>query len=126
MFKPSVTAVAIAVCGLSTAPVWAGYSHLYDIRQLPDGVFEVVVGVGPDTGNFWCGAGSYVLGDLNAATSTRIYVLRGRAGGAVKFALRAPADVGAVQSFSNSVEIVGNSLSASQARQHCYDKTIAE
>lgn len=110
----------------------AGYANNFNIYTLAPDVFEVVVKSGRAPGDYWCGAGSYVISQLSRPSNERIYVWRGRGASAgepgktsVQFSLTPPAQ-GGVNSVSNTVDLVGNTLSSAQARAYCYDRTIKD
>ncbi|MEX0284046.1 MAG: hypothetical protein AB3N23_05495 [Paracoccaceae bacterium] len=117
----SVTAATLI---LSASGALAGYTNAFDITLRGNGFFDVKSNVGPDTSIFWCGAGQSVR-----SSSQRIYIWQGRSGQGrdsfVRFGLTPPAS-GAVVAASISVDLVGNSLTAAQARQYCLDKTIPD
>ncbi|WP_425043905.1 hypothetical protein [Primorskyibacter sp. S87] len=117
---------------LSSAPLsaLATYGSRHDTTQLPNGIIEVISLKGPSAADYWCGAGQYAGAILGKPASTRIFVWRGRgpsSGGStrpsVQFSLDPPPG-GAVESMSNSVEIVGNQLSIAQAQNYCDERAV--
>jgi len=122
------------ILGLTTAALLAALPVTADNRSrveafpLPNGTFEVVAQFSEDA-LYWCGASVAAQG--LAGSTQRIYVLQGpgpssAAPGkrAVVFGLTPPAGAGA-PSFSNSVEVVGNSLTLVQARQTCNERSAS-
>lgn len=110
----------------------AGYANNFKVYPIAANVFEVVVKNGRAPGDYWCGAGDYVISQLSGSSSDRIFVWRGRGASAaepgktsVQFSLTPPQQ-GQVKSVSNTVDLVGNALSSSQAQAYCYDKTIRD
>jgi hypothetical protein len=110
----------------------AGYANNFKIYPVSANVFEVVVKSGRAPGDYWCGAGDYVIDQLSGSSSDRIFVWRGRGASAgepgktsVQFSLEPPQQ-GPATSVSNTVDLVGNTLSSAQARAYCYDRTIKD
>ncbi|SPJ29651.1 hypothetical protein [Falsiruegeria mediterranea] len=110
----------------------AGYANNFNVYPVAANVFEVVVKSGRAPGDYWCGAGVYVISQLSRSSSDRIFVWRGRGASvgepgktSVQFSLTPPQQ-GAVTSASNTVDLVGNVLSSAQARAYCYDRTIKD
>lgn len=120
--------VALTLAG-GTKAAQAGYANAYSVTPLPAGGFQITANISPGASSFWCGAATYAQSRLSQAATQRIYVTAARRthgdGSVVGFALTPP-ESGAVQSVSHSVDLVGNNLSVTQARQYCYDKTITD
>lgn len=110
----------------------AGVSDPNEIFVRPDNQFEVITQKSPAPSDYWCAAGTYAVSRLSKPVTQPIYVWRGRSDSqaqpgktAVLFAFTPPPG-GAVSSYSNSVDIVGNSLSVAQARQSCSDRLTSD
>lgn len=106
----------------------AGVSDPSEIFVRPDNQFEVLTQKSPSPSDYWCAAGTYAVRQLSKPVTQSIYVWRGRSDSqaqpgktAVLFAFTPPPG-GAASSYSNSVDIVGNSLSVAQAQQYCSDR----
>lgn len=96
---------------------------------MADGTFEVVAEFSEDA-IYWCGASLFTRLKLNRPVTQRIFVLQGPGPSrakpgyvAVRFGLSAPAGAQDVSTYSNSVEIVGNSLSVAQAQGGCTERS---
>lgn len=110
----------------------AGYANNFKVYPIASNVFEVVVKSGRAPGDYWCGAGDYVISQLSRPSSDRIYVWRGRGASvgepgktSVQFSLTPPQQ-GEVSSASNTVDLVGNALSSAQAWAYCADRTVRD
>ncbi len=97
---------------------------------LSDGTFEVVA-LWSESALYWCGA-SLAARDAGISESQRLYVQAGierssavPGARAVRFSPTPPAGVGNVSTFSNSVNIIGNSLTVAQAYQTCTERTAS-
>lgn len=121
--------LTVALCVGTASAALAGYANAFSIAPLSGDRFQVRANISPGTSTFWCGAASYAGQQLSLPGTQRLYVTDARSthseGSVVSFGLTPPTS-GAVQSVSNSVDLVGNNLSVTQARQHCYDKTIKD
>ncbi len=125
--------VAAALCGplIAFAPelAQAGNESRSEAHPLPDGLFEVIADFS-ESAIYWCGAGTYAQNVLGRAQSDRIHVWRGPAPSqakpgrkSVQFGLDAPPGTKSGSRFSTDVKIIGNSLSVSQAREKCNERT---
>lgn len=122
---------AIAVTSLSlalTPPAYGGNESRYRAFDLGDGTFEVVADFS-ENAIYWCGASLFARDTLGRPVTQRIYVLGAPAPSraapgerAVRFGL-APPSSGAVSSYTNSVSVVGNALTVSQAFGGCSERT---
>ena len=115
--------------GLGVSAALAGNESRYEAFDLRDGSFEVVAEFS-ENAIYWCGASLFTTKRLGQAMTTRIYVLqapgpsRGKPGHvAVRFGFVPPAGQDQVSTFTNSVKIVGNSLSAAQAFGGCSERS---
>lgn len=113
---------------LAMAPALAGNESRYRAFDLGDGSFEVVADF-TENAIYWCGASIFARNTLGRPINQRIYVLqapspsRAQPGEvAVRFGLTPPAS-GAASSFTNDVSLVGNSLTVSQAKGGCTERS---
>lgn len=96
----------------------------YSVAAGPDGTFDVTAERSGGDDVYWCGASEYARRELGASSSDRIYAW-GRTGNrTARFSLQAPAS-GPVQSFSVSLDEVGNNLSVAAAYQYCLNVSIS-
>ncbi|MFY9212922.1 MAG: hypothetical protein WAO69_17550 [Aestuariivita sp.] len=120
----------LAATVLATLPAHADNRSRVTAYVLSDGTFEVVADFTEDS-LYWCGA--YLAASRAAAAGTqRIYVLQGVAPSrsvpgkpAVRFGLTPPPQGAASGGFSNSVELIGNSLTLVQAEQTCRERSAS-
>lgn len=111
--------------GLSWVPAKADTGFDYSVVAGPDGTFDITLKrAGGDTA-FWCAASEHARRELGASGSDRVYTWGRTATRATRFSLKAPAS-GSVQSFTVSLDQVGNNLSVASAYQYCLNVTIAE
>jgi hypothetical protein len=72
----------VIAAGALMALPQAGHAFTADNRlkvaQVDAHTFEVIAQPGTGTVQFWCAAGDYAFGALNADTSQRVYLVRGR------------------------------------------------
>ncbi len=101
-----------------------------DAFVLSDGTFEVVAEF-TENAIYWCGA-SEAAREAALPNTQRLYVLSGPAPSqavpgarAVRFGVTPPAGTTSGSSFSNSVDVVGNSLTVFQARQTCNERSAS-
>ena len=120
----------------SAALVFMASSALADNRSrvdafvLNDGTFEVVAEF-TENALYWCGASEAAR--IAALPNTqRLYVLNGPAPSqavpgarAVRFGVTPPDGGASGSSFTNSVNVVGNSLTVFQARQTCNERSAS-
>ncbi|MFC3615811.1 hypothetical protein ACFORG_18835 [Lutimaribacter marinistellae] len=123
---------AIIAFMLTPLPGLAGYASSYEVYPVSPESFEVVTTKGPAAGDYWCGAGQFTIAQLGRSSTQDIYVVRGRGASSsapgetsVLFSFQPPAG-GEVESLSNSVDLIGNALSAAQAQAYCFDRTIKD
>lgn len=124
------TAGAACALTLTSLAAQAGNQSRAEAFRLADGTIEVVAAFSENQ-LYWCGAS---LAARSVASGTdRIYVLQGPAPStavpgrtAVRFGLNPPAQAGNVASFTNSVELVGNSLTVVQAAQTCNERSVSQ
>lgn len=109
----------------------AGNESRYQAFPLPGAEFEVIAEFS-ENAIYWCGAAEYSLRTLSKPTTQRIYVVQGPSGStarpgetAVRFGFQPPPGGGNVSSFTNDVAIVGNSMSLTQARQGCTERSAS-
>lgn len=124
--KISLLTVAMIFGGFAAQ---AGNESRSKAYPLQNGQFEVIADFS-ESSLYWCGAGTYALKTLSRPISDRVYVWASPSASAVqpvrksvRFGFQPPPGVGAVSSISTDVAIVGNSLSVSQARETCNERT---
>lgn len=111
--------------GLLWTPVKADIGFDYSVAAGSDGTFDITLKrAGGDTA-FWCAASEHARRELGASGSDRVYTWGRTATRGAKFSLKAPAS-GPVQSFTVSLDEVGNNLSVAAAYQYCLNVTINE
>lgn len=122
----SALSAAVMVCA---APAEADNRSRSEAFRLADGTFEVVADFSENQ-LYWCGASQAAL--RVASGGSRLYVIQGPAPSrsapgrtAVRFGLQPPQG-GGVTSFTNSVEVVGNSLTVAQAAQTCNERSVSQ
>ncbi len=135
MFRFLRAATTLAVIFTVTAPsasyAWRATNSL---RVNPEGqaTFEVIQSGGISAADAWCAAGDYAIRRLGANSNQRIYLIEGkhiarteeRRRFGYSFSLTPPTEA---QNFSRnpltlSLRNVGDSLTAINARQYCYDR----
>lgn len=124
-------AAMAAIAVVAAHPAAAGNESRYQAFPVSDDQFEVIAEFS-ENAIYWCGAAEYALKSLSKSTSQRIYVVQGPSGSsalpgetAVRFGFRPPASAGEVATFTNDVAIVGNSMSLTQARQGCTERSAS-
>ena len=121
-FKPPIFAIALVLLGAG-AQADTGYD--FTVATAPDGAFDITPKIpGGDT-VFWCAASEHARRALGASGSDRIYAFGRTALRTARFSLTAPAS-GPVQTFTLSLDEVGNNLSVAAAFQYCLNETINE
>ncbi len=112
---------------LAASGALANNESRFKAYDISDGVFEIVADTS-DNSIYWCGAGTHALKVLGKQNSQKIFVIAEPSGSvatakktAAKFGFTQPAETGPVSSFSNDVDIVGNSMTVAFARQFCFD-----
>jgi hypothetical protein len=130
MHRRTSTICAIAAGLLAAGAAQADNTSRYDAFPITDNQFEIVADFS-ENAIYWCGAGDFAIRKLEKDATEKIYVLRGPAQSrakpdrqAVLFGF-APPDAGEAQTFTNDVSIVGNSLSVSQAKQTCSERSAS-
>jgi hypothetical protein len=129
-FRASLAATA-TVLTLSAGTALAGNESRFEAFPLEDGLFEVVARFS-ENAIYWCGAAVYATRDLRKPSNQRIYVWQGPTPSAsdpgaisVRFGFTPPPEGPAANSFSNDVDIIGNSNSVVQARQGCTERSAS-
>jgi hypothetical protein len=127
-FTRTILAAAALAALPGLALAWRAQNR-YEVQDLGQGVFEVVGRVGAGASDYWCGAGDYATIVLKAPSNQRVYIWRpigpsvSRPGyKAVQFALTPPKGADTSVGLSLAVKRAGDNLSASMARQYCYDR----
>lgn len=131
-----LTRIAGAGCAafialVSAMPALADNRSRAEAFRMADGSIEVVADFSENQ-LYWCGA-SQAARNL-AEGRDRIYVLRGPAPSqsvpgrvAVRFGLTPPAQVAdGAAGLTNSVDVVGNSLTLAQALQTCNERSVSQ
>ncbi len=135
MFRLLKTASILIVISTMIAPsasyAWRAFNNL---RVNPEGqvTFEVIQSGGISAADAWCAAGDFAIRRLGANSNQRIYLVEGkhiarteeRRRFGYTFSLKPPPEA---QNFSSnpltlSLRNVGDSLTAINARQYCYDR----
>lgn len=121
-----------AACALTltSLPADADNRSRVDAFVLADGTFEVVAQFS-ENALYWCGA-SEAARKASVGTTQRLYVLQGPSPSqavpgarAVRFGVTPPVGATAAPGFSNSVDVVGNSLTVIQARKTCDERSAS-
>ncbi|TMV04769.1 hypothetical protein FGK63_16935 [Ruegeria sediminis] len=128
--KPfALTLVLSFTCLFAVQESRAGNESRSAAYPLANGLIEVVADFS-ENAIYWCGAGDYALRRLSKRGTERIYVWQGPAAStarpgerAVTFGFERPPGVEQVNSLTNDVSIVGNSLSVAQAKKTCDERT---
>ncbi len=122
--------VALATLTISASSALADNRSRVNAFVLNDGSFEVVADFS-ENALYWCGA-SQAAKKAALPNTQRLYVLNGPAPSqavpgaqAVRFGVTAPQGAPAGGSFTNSVEVVGNSLTVFQAQQTCNERSVS-
>jgi len=130
MIRSHVTGLACLAALFTASVAQADNRSRVDAFVLNDGTFEVVAQFSEDA-LYWCGA-SEAARLANLSNGQRLYVLGGPVPSqskpgrqAIRFGVTAPAGTTAGGGFTNSVEVVGNSLTVSQARQTCNERSAS-
>ncbi|MFK7754953.1 MAG: hypothetical protein AB8B51_20710 [Sedimentitalea sp.] len=122
---PIIGAVFAATSG------FAGNESRFDAFPVSKGVFEVVADFSENS-IYWCGAATYARAEFAVRGTSRLYVSK-RPGAsiakpgekAVQFSLVAPSVVDTSVRYSNAVDILGNSMSVTQALQTCTERSAS-
>lgn len=114
---------------VTAAPATADNRSRTEAFRLSDGTIEVVAQFSENQ-LYWCGASEAAR--AIASGTSRLYVIQGPAPSrsvpgrnAVRFSLNAPQGA-PVSTFTNSVEVVGNSLTVAQAAQTCNERSVSQ
>lgn len=125
----SVLIWSLALCGASAAQ--AGNESRFKAYALNTDSFEIVAEFS-ENAIYWCGAAVYAQSKLGKHNGTRIWVLRGPAPSqakpgevAVSFGFARPDGASDAPRYTNDVDIVGNSLTLSQAQQGCTERSAS-
>lgn len=120
---------AVAAALLCSGSAQAGNESRYRAYPLDNKSFEVIAEF-TENAIYWCGASIFARSQMGRPVSQRIYVLqspgpsRTRPGQvAVRFGLTPPSGAENVNSYTNSVGLVGNSLTVSQAAGGCTERS---
>lgn len=124
------TSAMVGIAMLAT-PTLAGNESRMEYFPYTDGLVEIVADFS-ENAIYWCGAATYAMSELRDASPKRIYVWQGPSQSrakqgekSVKFGFQPPPEGGAAPSYSNSVEVVGNSMSVAQAHQTCNERSAS-
>ena len=108
-----------------------GTNSRFQAFPVDNGLFEIVAEFS-ENAIYWCGAAVYAASNLSKPSNQRIYVWEGPSGStakpgdvAVRFGFTPPPGGKATNIFSNDVDIVGNSLSLTQAQQGCSERSAS-
>lgn len=125
---------AVFFCSLAFAvasTAQAGNESRFEAFALNADSFEIVAEFS-ENAIYWCGAAVYAQLQLGKTNSTRIWVLRGPAPSqtkpgavAVSFGFARPDGASEAPRYTNDVDIVGNSLTLSQAQQGCTERSAS-
>ena len=120
--------LAVLSITLAATTALAGNESRYSAYPLTGRAFEVVAEFS-ENAIYWCGASLYARAELGAAATQMIFVLRGPAPSqarpgqkSVTFTLTPP-DGTPAQSYTNSVTLIGNALSVTQAYGGCSERS---
>lgn len=115
---------------LFALPALADNRSRSEAYRLSDGTIEVVADFSENQ-LYWCGASQAARSIANG--TQRIYVVEGPGPSrsvpgrtSVRFALQPPAGGGNGGGFTNSVQVVGNSLTVAQAAQTCNERSVSQ
>ncbi|MEX0279781.1 MAG: hypothetical protein AB3N13_01185 [Arenibacterium sp.] len=125
-------AVMASALGLAlSGPLWAGNESRMEAFPYKEGLIEVVADFS-ENAIYWCGAAWYVRNELSGDRPKRLYVWQGPSTSAskpgeksVKFGFEPPENRESAPSFSNSVDVIGNSMSVAQASQTCNERSTS-
>ncbi|WP_204114859.1 hypothetical protein [Shimia biformata] len=130
------TKVLAVVAALALPGAGYGSGVGYSVVPLTDGTFEVLIPAERDPSETWCAAGDHALRYLDAARTSRVFLVRGvgpsttTAGrNAVTFSLDQPADVVPVRGIFDPSNLFltlrreGASLSVSHTQNLCPPNT---
>lgn len=135
MHKPSfhrtgLGAIAGLLC-LTVQPAVAGNQSRVEYFPLDNNLVEVIADFSENS-IYWCGAAVYALSTRTNTTTDMIYVWQGPSASiakpgetAVQFGFQPPPGEGLRSGFTNDVRLVGNSMTVSQARQTCNERTTS-
>ena len=130
-FRNSIATAAALTAGLTAAPALAGNESRSKAYPLSNGLIEVIADFSENS-IYWCGAGDYALTQMSKPVTQRLYVWKGPAPStavagerAVTFGFTRPPEAGEVNSLTNDVNIIGNSLSVGQAKKTCDERTTS-
>lgn len=122
--------VALPIVVLAASAGHANNDSRFKAFSLPDERFEIIADYS-DNSIYWCGAAIYATSALSKPVTQKIYVWKTRAPSiaqpaekSVQFGFQQPPGTEPVTSLTKSVDIVGNSLTAAQARQGCFDLLV--
>ena len=122
-----IIAAMLATLAPAAAQAWRAWNR-HEVYPVGNGAFEVIGRAGSGPRQFWCAAGDFARHVLGAGNTVRIYIVRGRGPAvtvenrkSVVFSLQPPPGDLPPESYSLSVDRVGDNLSASFARQYCLD-----
>ncbi len=109
----------------------AGNESRFEAFPISADQFEIVAEFS-ENAIYWCGAAVYAQNWLSKSATQKIYVVRGPSPStgkpgdvAVRFGFTPPPGGAAASSYSNDVDIVGNVLSLTQARQGCTERSAS-
>lgn len=124
------TALAASLL-ISAQTATAGNESRSKAYPLSNGLIEVVADFS-ENAVYWCGVGDYALLKLSKRGSDRIYVWQGPAQSAarpgqraVTFSFQPPRGKAGSTPLTTDVNIIGNSLSVSQAKRTCDERTAS-
>lgn len=119
----------VAVTLMVPTVTWSGNESRSAAYEVGNGLIEVVADFS-ENAIYWCGVGDYALLRLSKRGNTRVYVWNGPAPSkarpgerAVTFGFAPPPGASTASSLTTDVSIIGNSLSVSQAKRTCDERT---
>ena len=122
-------AFIVAAGTLAGTSSHAGNESRSQAFSYENNLVEVIADFSEDS-IYWCGAATYALANPQALSGNRIYVWQGPSNSAaqpgrksVKFGFQPPPGGNANGGFSNTVSLVGNSMTVVQAKQTCNERT---
>ncbi len=96
------------------------------VTPLKDGTYQVATHGSSAAIAYWCGIGDFAIRTLRVPTNQRIYVSRvyEKQTRTVQFSMTPPEGADTSKSYSITVSRVGENMSASGARSHCFDNIM--
>ncbi|MCE8521573.1 hypothetical protein KBY24_10725 [Ruegeria pomeroyi] len=128
MTKRPACIVATLLASVTGAAALAGNESRSVAYPLPGGLIEVVADFSENS-IYWCGAGDHALNQMRKPGNQRLYVWKGPSPSTAQPSAQAvtfgftPPPQGPASSLTNDVGIIGNTLSVSQAKKTCDERT---